>query len=373
MVTPRAQGCGARSVAPSRSFHSPEPAMTHPGSGSSASPAGPTGAAPAERTVVRLPSGRTLDLARSRWAGTLDREELSYCRAHGIALAYDCAQIGWVPETCTDDSPVVVAGGRAVDLAAYLSPEQDARRLRDTIAANIARIRDGEPDVAPAAEAMARLRAAIAARVADFHARHGVEAANRCHLVLHALLAPADAPRREAPNPGDGFTFRLWSAADAPRYRAMLDNPRLWEYLPEDYPEQLTDELALTLIELGRTDDRQEAVAVVRHGEAVGQCLLRFHEPFAGMRVAEVAYWLAEEHWGKGWMSRILPAFAARSFAHHDLDAIEAWIREDHAASARVAERSGFARDTFPFEAELAATLSRPRALRYVAYRGKPD
>ncbi len=151
----------------------------------------------------------------------------------------------------------------------------------------------------------------------------------------------------------------------------MLDNPRLWHFLPEGYPQPLNEATATALIELGNMDSRQQAFAVVRDGEPVGQCLLRLHGPFAGTLTAEVAYWLAEEHWGKGWMSRVLPAFVGHCFATSEVEVLEAWIREDHAASARVAERGGFRRDWFAFEGELAAALSKPRARRYVVYRGE--
>ncbi|MBX3464157.1 MAG: GNAT family N-acetyltransferase [Planctomycetes bacterium] len=295
--------------------------------------------------AVRLPSGRTLDLRRSRWQGPLDAEELAWCRQHAIELAYDCAQLGWVPSSCTDDAQAT-AGGRAVDAAPAASPEQDARRL-------LAKWNE-RTDVRE-----------LAPLVAAFHARHGVRAANQFHLALMAAFA--HGPLSKA---GDGeFSFRPWTPADAPLYRAMLDNPRLWEYLPESYPQPLTDETARTLIELGQIGAHQEALAVLHDGEPVGQCLLRFHEPFAGRRAAEVAYWLAEEHWGKGWMSRILPTFLARSFAAHDVDVIEAWIRADHSASARVAERCGFRRDAFAFEAELAAALGKSRARRWLFCR----
>jgi len=61
----------------------------------------PSIAPPGERehardSLVVLPSGRSLDLCRTRWDGVLDTEELAYCRAAGIPLGYDTAQIGWV-------------------------------------------------------------------------------------------------------------------------------------------------------------------------------------------------------------------------------------------------------------------------------------
>jgi RimJ/RimL family protein N-acetyltransferase len=68
-------------------------------------------------------------------------------------------------------------------------------------------------------------------------------------------------------------------------------------------------------------------------------------------------------------MSQILPAFTRRSFRTHCLNVIYAWIREDHMASVRVAERAGYRRDSFPFEAELAQSLRRPGFIRYAIFR----
>jgi RimJ/RimL family protein N-acetyltransferase len=325
--------------------------------------------APGATNVVRLPSGRAFDPRRSRWEGVLDAEELDYCRTHGIELAYDCAQIGWVAAACVDDAPLPSRDERVVDLAAYASPEADAMRMLRTLSAQI-EMAAAVADAAAAAVAIDRIRDAARAQLAACRARHGVVMASRCHLVVQARLARVEAPRAAPAAVGDEFSFRPWARADAPRYRRMLDNPRLWHYLPESYPQPLTEATALALIELGSIDTRQQAFAIVRDGEPIGQCLLRLHDAFAGMRTAEVAYWLAEEHWGKGWMSRILPAFVTHCFERFEVEVLEAWIRDDHAASARVAERAGFRRDSFAFESELAAALAKPRAQRYVRCRG---
>jgi RimJ/RimL family protein N-acetyltransferase len=149
----------------------------------------------------------------------------------------------------------------------------------------------------------------------------------------------------------------------------LLDNPRLWQYLPEPFPTPLTEALARTLIEVGTIPGRQETLAVLHDGRPIGQALLRFDAPFVGVRAAEVAYWLGEEHWGKGWMTRILADFLARSFAAHRLDVVYAWIHDDNRASARVAERCGLGPDPFPLATGLAHSLQRPRFHRFVRYR----
>lgn len=324
---------------------------------------------PAQARCVTLPSGRAFELDRSRWDGPLDPEEFAWCRAHDVPLGFDCAQIGWVTQYCRDDdaypdgfeperSPVVRDAGT------------EAQRLCATIR-SVARgwaVR-AQTDTARA-EAESHVLATIDTMVREFAAAHGVRAANSLHWALRTSLARElpRPPQREVPEPIE-FTFRSWSPEDAPVYRTMLDNPRLWQFLPEPFPSPLTEATARTLIEIGSIDSRQESLAVEHERRPVGQCLLRFDEPFVGVRSAEVAYWLAEEHWGQGWMTMILSRFLRRSLRAHAVDVIYAWIHADHAASVRVAERCGLRRDTFALEPELTAAMHKPRFRRWATYR----
>jgi RimJ/RimL family protein N-acetyltransferase len=309
-----------------------------------------------------------LHLDRCRWEGPLDAEELAWCRANGVPLAFDCAQIGWVTASCRDDTaPELPPQVRAVQDDA----ETEALRLRDEIR-RATKNRAARSTTADAQRQLERSTlATIDEMVLGFAAAHGLRAANALHWLLRAEVAagwPSPEPKAFPPET-TAFAFRPWTNADAPRYRAMLDNARLWQYLPEPFPAPLTEELAQTLIQLGSIGARQETLAVEFDGRPVGQVLLRFDAPFAGVRVAEVAYWLAEEHWGKGWMVPILGAFLGRSVRQHALDVVYAWIHEDNRASVRTAERCGFRRDSFVLLPDLASAMQRPRFLRFGTYR----
>lgn len=50
-----------------------------------------------------LPDGRSLNPGRARSLGILDPSEAAYCRARGIALAFDPLQNGYVTAACLDD------------------------------------------------------------------------------------------------------------------------------------------------------------------------------------------------------------------------------------------------------------------------------
>ncbi|MBM4061904.1 MAG: GNAT family N-acetyltransferase [Planctomycetes bacterium] len=310
--------------------------------------------------VLPLPGGGFLDLHRSRWAGVLSAAEILACEAANVPLAYDCAQLGWVPAGCRDEEPGLAG---PVGEARDPTPLAAGQRLVESL-----RSRIGRWAAAPATVPIQTLRREILAAIAAHADAHGVRAADDCHLALASALAAAEAGPAVSPAAAP-FTFRRWQPADAPRYRALLDDPQLWAFLPEPYPAPVTEELARQLIALGSIDDRQETLAVEWDGLPVGQCMLRFAEQRHGVRCAEVAYWLAPEHWGKGWMTQILGQFLLRAFRTHGQDLVYAWIHERHVASARVASRCRFRRDGFPRETELAEALKKPSFRRHLTHR----
>ena len=137
----------------------------------------------------------------------------------------------------------------------------------------------------------------------------------RLQSAVADALGTVRGPRHEPPSPSGpaGVTFRSWTTLDAAVYVELLGNPRVWEYLPEPFPSPFTEDTARILIEVAAIGFHHETVAIEVDGRPIGQCLLRFDQPFAGSRAAEVAYWLGENYWGQGWMSRILPIFTARA------------------------------------------------------------
>lgn len=329
---------------------------------------------------LTLRSGRVLDIYRSRWDGVLDREELDFCRQHGIPVGYDCAQIGWVTETCTDDAPEgpTVGDRPSEDASTTSDPERRATQICLHVQASAERVLQDVRDGRQSLEVGTQQLALVATKVLQvFAEQHDINTTDLCHWALESVVAAAIAEVRDSRSDRRraldevGFAFRPWVPDDAAVHLALLGNPNVWEHLPEPFPAPFTMETTHTLIEVAAVSFKHDAVAVEVDGRPIGQCLLRFDRPFAGARAAEVAYWLGEEHWGKGWMRRILPAFTLRSFRRHPVDVVYAWIKPENEASVRAAERAGYQRDHFPREAELAARRGRAGFVRYATHR--PD
>jgi len=328
------------------------------------------------RRIV-LPSGKTFDPQRLRSEGVLGPEELEYCRSAGIPIGYDSLQCGWVALTCDDDlldslpsSGVSSAALPAADL------EREVTILKSHFPDRVQPIL-GEVESGSCSSAEAERQPWDAAdRAADeLAAQFDMVSVDRGRTVLRAAAAAMAArirgPVTNLPEKDilPGLSFRKWQLSDASRYAQLLGNPNVWRFLYGERPSPFTEQTARELIEVSWLESYNEVLAVEMEGQPVGQCRLRFDKPLAGVRAAEADYWLGEEYWGRGWMSKILGVYTRRAFENHPLDLIYLWIMAENQGSLRVAERTGYRRDTVKNQDEVFRALKKPGSLRYVLYR----
>jgi len=277
---------------------------------------------------------RSPDRRRLRSEGPLDPETLEIYKAQGIPLAYDPVQIGWVPANCLDDF--------------LAEPEED-------IDAGTARIldrgthRSGWRTVQPARAVDARAAAVDTADTADTTGHDG---------------------ERTASAPGPECLLRPWQESDARRFVELLDDPRVWRYLPEEYPNPLDESMARALIELSNVSGHHEVRAIECDGEIVGQVRMLFvgrHHGQEGQPDAEISYWLGAPYWGRGIIREVIPLYTTLSFRKHpDLISIFARVHEANQASRRALERAGYRLDDRPH----AAGSERDPSIRtYRAFR----
>ena len=153
------------------------------------------------------------------------------------------------------------------------------------------------------------------------------------------------------------IALRPWALADAAVYHALLSEPALWRWMPEEMPRPFTRSVAETLIEIARHGNHHHVSAITEDGVPVGQvrCLLpTTDEPDC----AEVSYWIGRPHWGRGIASSALARFLGtcrRQFPF--LRSFEARIHQENRASRRVVEKLGF---------RLDERRAAPQVLRYL-------
>lgn len=159
----------------------------------------------------------------------------------------------------------------------------------------------------------------------------------------------AERPADDAGDAGEAgadLRLRRWRASDVPLFVHLLDDPEVWRYLPEPYPDPLSEALARELIELSNSAAHHEVRAVEIEGETVGQVRLAHDPGDSTQEVAEISYWLGREHWGRGLGKRMVARFTAQCFRDRPgLRAIIARVHSDNPASARALESAGYRRE----------------------------
>jgi len=65
----------------------------------------------------------------------------------------------------------------------------------------------------------------------------------------------------------------------------------------------------------------------------------------AGLSGAELAFDLAQAHWGKGLMRQAVAAVLQWTFRQDQVDRVHAFVRVDNRRSERLLDRSGFVRE----------------------------
>lgn len=143
----------------------------------------------------------------------------------------------------------------------------------------------------------------------------------------------------------DGARLRPLRATDAAALYAYLRNPAVTELT--SFPD-VTEALVHAMIE--RSNSRWAAgepsrwgVALAHDDQLVGTC--GFNDWSRANRWAELAFDLAQAHWGKGLMRQAVAAALQWVFRQGNVDRVHAYVRVDNHRSQGLLERSGFARE----------------------------
>ncbi len=140
------------------------------------------------------------------------------------------------------------------------------------------------------------------------------------------------------------FGLRGWTDADVPIYRAMLDDPELWRFMPEDYPGAITEDLARSFIAVSREASHHKVRAVTCQGEIIGQVRMHWNTERTPPQTGEISYWLGRAHWGQGSAAPMIALFTWRCLSTYPaLSCITARVHCDNMRSAKVLQRLGWA------------------------------
>jgi len=138
-----------------------------------------------------------------------------------------------------------------------------------------------------------------------------------------------------------GWRLRAWREGDAPALSTHADNVNVWRWMSDGFPHPYTLAIAEHWVRDGHVDFGGDNWAIACGDEAVGGCGI--HPGTAQFRCnAEVGWWLAEAHWGRGVVTRVAAALVERAFADPQITRVFAPVHAGNLRSMRVAEKNGF-------------------------------
>lgn len=139
------------------------------------------------------------------------------------------------------------------------------------------------------------------------------------------------------------FTLRPWRQSDAEAVAAAADNPRIAANLRNAFPSPYTLADAEWYVNdcIAQGEERQLTRAILIEGRAAGSIGV-FVRDDVYEKSAELGYWLAEEHWGRGVMTEAVRQICREAFDRFDILRIFAEPFADNRGSRRVLEKAGF-------------------------------
>lgn len=160
----------------------------------------------------------------------------------------------------------------------------------------------------------------------------------------------------------NGFGVRRFRQTDIANLARHANNPKVRLNLRNRMPSPYTEDDAKWWIDHVSNPENQvksgawtvengsegpkipNGYAITVNDEAVGSIGLLFEDPNdVHARCAEIGYWLGEQHWGKGVMGSVVPAFVKWTWETFDiLLRIEGDVYDRNVYSGKILEKAGF-------------------------------
>ena len=135
--------------------------------------------------------------------------------------------------------------------------------------------------------------------------------------------------------------LRKWDEADLDSLVKYANNSNVAKWLTNGFPNPYTHEDGKAYLSMIANDNPTKVFAIEANGEAVGSIGI-FPQTDIHEKSAEIGYWLAEEYWGKGIITRAIQEIVEYGFRTFDIVRIFARPFSTNLKSQRVLEKTGF-------------------------------
>jgi len=140
----------------------------------------------------------------------------------------------------------------------------------------------------------------------------------------------------------DKITLRPWKETDLSALVRHADNVNIWINLRDAFPHPYTEESGKTWLTMALAEKNNVLLAIEVGGEVVGGIGAIFHGDVYRIN-CEIGYWLSEEYWGRGIMTKVVNLLVDYVLANYPvISRVYADLFSFNPASARVLEKCGF-------------------------------
>ena len=137
------------------------------------------------------------------------------------------------------------------------------------------------------------------------------------------------------------FLLRPWRINDVESLVENANNANIAKFMTDMFPHPYLKSNAESFISFATKDDPVHIFAIEVDGKAVGG--IGIHQQTDVMRKnAELGYWLGQNYWGKGIITRAVQQMVDFGFKTFDITRIYARPYHTNIASQRVLEKAGF-------------------------------
>ncbi len=137
------------------------------------------------------------------------------------------------------------------------------------------------------------------------------------------------------------FTLRPWNINDLENLVKIADNPKIANNMMNRFVNPFTIEQGKQFISYAEGMNPIRIFAIDVNGVAIGAIGIHPQDDIY-IKNAELGYWLAEEHWGKGITTEAIKRMLDYGFKTWDLKRIFARPFGTNIGSQRVLEKAGF-------------------------------
>ncbi len=131
---------------------------------------------------------------------------------------------------------------------------------------------------------------------------------------------------------------------DKTKLAELADNIKIWQNLRDYFPHPYKISDAEFFINLTKDEDPKQNFGIEYQGELCGVIGIILQKDVY-RKSAEIGYWLGEQFWGKGIVSKAVGLIVTYGFKDLQLERIYSAVFENNIASMKVLEKNGFQKE----------------------------